>query len=140
MSRPGPAGIRRYHLGPCGNRRGRCTRCARWRDWTGSALDRRGASVTYGQTTGHSSGRRTGRVVKPGTGRTDALLESLRGGGRVTAAAALMVSWVALLWVLEAVDVLSGQRLDSFGIVPRKASELVDIVPSAFTHFGFSHV
>ena len=96
--------------------------------------------MTYGQTTGHSTGPRTGRVVKPGTGRADALLESLRGGGRVTAAAALMVSWVALLWVLEAIDVLAGHRLDSFGITPRKPSELLDIVPSAFTHFGFEHV
>jgi membrane associated rhomboid family serine protease len=58
----------------------------------------------------------------------------------VTAAALLMVSWVALLWVLEAIDTIAGHRLDSFGITPRKSSELLDIVPSAFTHFGFGHV
>ncbi|WP_328917928.1 MULTISPECIES: rhomboid family intramembrane serine protease [unclassified Streptomyces] len=51
-----------------------------------------------------------------------------------------MLSWVALLWVLEAIDVIAGHRLDTFGIVPRKGSELLDIVPSAFTHFGFGHV
>jgi membrane associated rhomboid family serine protease len=51
-----------------------------------------------------------------------------------------MVSWVALLWVLEAVDTVSGHRLDGFGIEPRRGSELLDIVPSAFTHFGFGHV
>jgi membrane associated rhomboid family serine protease len=88
--------------------------------------------VTYGQI--------TRRTVRPGTGRTDALLASLRGGGRVTSAAALMVSWVALLWVLEVIDVIAGHRLDSFGVVPRQTSQLVDIVPSAFTHFGFGHV
>jgi membrane associated rhomboid family serine protease len=88
--------------------------------------------VTYGQT--------AGRRVRPRTTLGDALLSPLRLGGRVTAAAALMVSWVALLWVLEAVDVISGHRLDTFGITPRKGSELLDIVPSAFTHFGFGHV
>ncbi|WP_405592870.1 rhomboid family intramembrane serine protease [Streptomyces sp. NBC_01190] len=51
-----------------------------------------------------------------------------------------MVSWVALLWVLEAIDVIAGHRLDTLGIVPRKSGELLDIVPSAFTHFGFEHV
>jgi membrane associated rhomboid family serine protease len=55
-------------------------------------------------------------------------------------AGALMVSWVALLWVLEAIDMIAGHRLDSLGIVPRQSSQLIDIVPSAFTHFGFGHV
>ncbi|SFE75187.1 Membrane associated serine protease, rhomboid family [Actinacidiphila alni] len=85
----------------------------------------------YGQTTGRPSA---------GTGRTGALLAPLRGGGRVMTAGILMLSWVALLWVLEAVDVIAGHRLDTLGIVPRKPGELVDIVPSAFTHFGFEHV
>ncbi|WP_225848804.1 rhomboid family intramembrane serine protease [Streptomyces sp. HPF1205] len=68
------------------------------------------------------------------------MLAPLRASGRVTAAAVLMVSWVALLWALEVVDVVSGHRLDSLGIEPRRPGELVDIVPSAFTHFGFGHV
>jgi membrane associated rhomboid family serine protease len=83
--------------------------------------------VTYGQTTRHS-------------GLKETILAPLRSGGRVTAAAALMVAWVALLWALEAVDVLAGHRLDSLGIVPRRSGELLDIVPAAFTHFGFDHV
>jgi membrane associated rhomboid family serine protease len=70
----------------------------------------------------------------------DVLLTPLRAGGRVTAAAALMLGWVVLLWVLEAIDVIAGHRMDSFGIEPRKPSELLDVVPSAFTHFGFAHV
>ncbi len=56
------------------------------------------------------------------------------------AAAVLMAGWVALLWVLEVVDVATGHALDGYGIVPRTPSELVDVVPSAFIHFGFSHV
>jgi membrane associated rhomboid family serine protease len=68
------------------------------------------------------------------------LLAPLRAGGRVTAAGMLMLAWVALLWALEVVDVLAGHRLDSFGIRPRRTGELLDIVPSAFTHFGFAHL
>ncbi len=61
-------------------------------------------------------------------------------GERVRAAAVLMAGWVALLWVLEVVDVATGHALDGYGVVPRTPSELVDVVPSAFVHFGFSHV
>ncbi|WP_043682480.1 rhomboid family intramembrane serine protease [Streptomyces xylophagus] len=61
-------------------------------------------------------------------------------GDRAKAAAKLMVGWVALLWLLEVVDVISGHALDSLGIVPREPSQLIDIVPAAFIHFGFAHV
>ncbi|WP_327700164.1 rhomboid family intramembrane serine protease [Streptomyces sp. NBC_00459] len=56
------------------------------------------------------------------------------------AAAKLMLGWVALLWLLEVVDVVSGHALDGLGITPRTSSELVDVVPAAFIHFGFAHV
>ncbi|MFI7406342.1 rhomboid family intramembrane serine protease [Streptomyces sp. NPDC049541] len=59
---------------------------------------------------------------------------------RAKAAAKLMVGWVALLWLLEVVDVISGHALDGLGITPREPSELVDVVPAAFIHFGFAHV
>ncbi|MEY9993385.1 membrane associated rhomboid family serine protease [Streptomyces sp. V4I8] len=61
-------------------------------------------------------------------------------GDRARAAAKLMLGWVALLWLLEVVDVISGHALDGFGIVPRISSELVDVVPASFIHFGFAHV
>ncbi|MFE5188708.1 rhomboid family intramembrane serine protease [Streptomyces sp. NPDC056628] len=61
-------------------------------------------------------------------------------GERVLTAAELMLGWVALLWLLELVDVVSGHALDGFGVVPRTPSELVDVVPAAFVHFGFAHV
>ncbi|MGW9495451.1 rhomboid family intramembrane serine protease [Streptomyces prasinus] len=51
-----------------------------------------------------------------------------------------MVAWVALLWLLEVADTVAGHALDDFGVVPRTTSELVDVVPSAFVHFGFAHV
>ncbi|MDO0935465.1 rhomboid family intramembrane serine protease [Streptomyces sp. DG2A-72] len=51
-----------------------------------------------------------------------------------------MLGWVALLWLLEVVDVISGHALDGLGITPREPSELIDIVPAAFLHFGFAHV
>ncbi|MEB3966714.1 rhomboid family intramembrane serine protease [Streptomyces kunmingensis] len=62
------------------------------------------------------------------------------GTGRALAAGKLMVGWVALLWVLEAVDTASGHALDRFGIQPRDPAELVDVVPASFIHFGFDHV
>ena len=60
--------------------------------------------------------------------------------GRTLAAGKLIVGWVALLWVLEAVDQLSGNALDTFGVEPRRMGELVDVIPSSFMHFGFDHL
>ncbi|MFD7387624.1 rhomboid family intramembrane serine protease [Streptomyces sp. NPDC059852] len=73
------------------------------------------------------------------TGVRDAVRAGSRGERALTAAK-LMLGWVALLWLLELVDVLGGHALDGFGIVPRTPSELVDVVPAAFVHFGFAHV
>ncbi|GAA2763805.1 rhomboid family intramembrane serine protease [Streptomyces paradoxus] len=61
-------------------------------------------------------------------------------GDRALAAGKLMLAWVALLWLLEVVDVATGHALDGFGVTPRDASELVDVVPSSFIHFGFAHL
>lgn len=61
-------------------------------------------------------------------------------GARAWIAAQVILLWVALLWVLEAVDYATGHALDSFGIRPRRLDELVDVVPAAFMHFGFAHL
>ncbi|MDX6314813.1 MAG: hypothetical protein QOF44_4277, partial [Streptomyces sp.] len=37
---------------------------------------------------------------------------ALRPGDRVKAAAGLMLAWVGVLWLVEALDVLSGHALD----------------------------
>ncbi|WP_326728613.1 rhomboid family intramembrane serine protease [Streptomyces phaeochromogenes] len=60
-------------------------------------------------------------------------------GERVKNAALLVGGWVALLWVLEAIDVATGHALDTFGITPREFGELRD-VPAAFVHFGWDHL
>lgn len=59
---------------------------------------------------------------------------------RAKAAVWLMAGWVALLWVLEAVDYATGHALDTYGIVPRDPAELAHVVPASFLHFGFDHV
>ncbi|MFF9566938.1 rhomboid family intramembrane serine protease [Streptomyces sp. NPDC014685] len=61
-------------------------------------------------------------------------------GDRARAAAKLMLGWVAFLWLLEVVDAATGHALDGFGIEPRRAAELLDVVPASFVHFGFDHV
>ncbi|MEU4358152.1 rhomboid family intramembrane serine protease [Streptomyces virginiae] len=60
--------------------------------------------------------------------------------GRAKAAAKLMLGWVALLWVLEAVDHATGHALDQYGIVARDPDSLSGVVSAAFLHFGFDHV
>lgn len=59
---------------------------------------------------------------------------------RATTAGALMLGWIALLWVLEGIDTATGQALDTYGITPREPAELLDIVPAAFLHGGWEHV
>ncbi|WP_329197483.1 rhomboid family intramembrane serine protease [Streptomyces sp. NBC_01435] len=61
-------------------------------------------------------------------------------GGRARTAAKVMLVWVAFLWLLEVVDASTGHALDTFGIEPRRAAELLDVVPASFIHFGFGHV
>ncbi|MFD3905989.1 rhomboid family intramembrane serine protease [Streptomyces sp. CB04723] len=62
------------------------------------------------------------------------------GGGRALTAGLLMAGWVALLWVLEGVDQVTGNALDTYGISPREVAELRDVVPAAFLHSGWEHV
>ncbi|MFJ4779899.1 rhomboid family intramembrane serine protease [Streptomyces sp. NPDC088762] len=51
-----------------------------------------------------------------------------------------MLGWVALLWVIELVDVATGHALDPYGITPRDADGLGGILTAPFLHFGFAHV
>jgi membrane associated rhomboid family serine protease len=59
---------------------------------------------------------------------------------RVKGAGAVMVLWVALLWVLEVVDSATGGSLDTYGLSPRSFGELRDVIPMAFLHHGFAHL
>ena len=53
---------------------------------------------------------------------------------------ALLMIPVALMWVLEVIDRLTGWELDSWGIRPRSFGGLVGIVCSPFLHGDFSHL
>lgn len=93
-----------------------------------------GTTPPYGsppQGAREGEGRWSGWARRVGRGDT---------GGRAVAAGLLILGWVALLWVLEAVDVVSHGSLDSLGIVPREPDQLWDVVPAAFIHFGFAHL
>ncbi|MFF2844762.1 rhomboid family intramembrane serine protease [Streptomyces sp. NPDC058001] len=52
----------------------------------------------------------------------------------------VMLVWVALLWILEGVDTATNHALDTYGITPRRLTELRDIVPAAFLHGSWDHV
>ncbi|MER5550331.1 rhomboid family intramembrane serine protease [Streptomyces sp. NPDC002793] len=59
---------------------------------------------------------------------------------RAVTAGAVMIAWIALLWLLEVVDTATGHALDTYGVSPREPAELADVVPSAFLHSGWEHV
>ncbi|MBC9718646.1 rhomboid family intramembrane serine protease [Streptomyces sp. TRM66268-LWL] len=59
---------------------------------------------------------------------------------RAKAAGLVMAGWLALLWLLEAVDVASGHTLDTYGISPREFTELRDVIPASFLHYGWDHL
>ncbi|MFD7073095.1 rhomboid family intramembrane serine protease [Nocardioides sp. NPDC057577] len=50
------------------------------------------------------------------------------------------LGFVALLWVLEATDYISGHQLDSLGIQPRTDAGLLGIVFAPVLHFGWAHL
>lgn len=59
---------------------------------------------------------------------------------RAVTAATFMLSWVALLWLLEAIDGPNGPIVQEYGVEPRQLDEVPDIFPAAFLHFGWDHV
>ncbi|MFG2620426.1 rhomboid family intramembrane serine protease [Streptomyces sp. NPDC048507] len=59
---------------------------------------------------------------------------------RARNAALVVLGWVALLWVLEAVDTATGHALDDYGVVGRDPETLPGVVTGSFLHFGFDHV
>jgi membrane associated rhomboid family serine protease len=52
----------------------------------------------------------------------------------------LVVAMVALMWVIEVVDVVAGGSLDAYGIHPRDVNGLPEIVSAPFLHVGFGHL
>jgi len=56
------------------------------------------------------------------------------------AAALLTTGFVALLWVLEVFDAVTGNPLDSYGVRPRDEDGLVGVAVAPMLHFGFDHL
>ncbi len=61
-----------------------------------------------------------------GTDRTNGLL--------------FVVAMVALMWILEVVDVIADHSLDNYGIHPRDVDGLAEIGSAPFLHVGFGHL
>ncbi len=51
-----------------------------------------------------------------------------------------VAAMVALMWVLEVVDLVAGHRLDAYGIEPRTTEGLPEVVTAPFLHLGFDHL
>jgi membrane associated rhomboid family serine protease len=54
--------------------------------------------------------------------------------------AAVIGLLVGVMWVVEIVNKIDGQRLTSDGIYPRALSGLPGIISAPFLHFGFNHL
>ena len=52
----------------------------------------------------------------------------------------VVLAMVALMWVLEIVDVELDHRLDRYGIEPRDVDGLDGVVTAPFLHVGFGHL
>jgi membrane associated rhomboid family serine protease len=52
----------------------------------------------------------------------------------------IVIALVALMWVLEIVDVALDHRLDQYGIEPRDPDGLDGVVAAPFLHVGFGHL
>ena len=53
----------------------------------------------------------------------------------------VMITFVAVLWVLQVVNWADGYRLDSeFGILPDHLSRLPDVFTAPFLHFSWQHI
>ena len=75
---------------------------------------------------------------------------STREPGRVTrlsrrastlpGAVMIMGALLALMWLLEGVDQVSGHALDALGIRTRDAADLWSILTAPFIHFGWGHL
>ncbi|WP_332757964.1 rhomboid family intramembrane serine protease [Streptomyces sp. MT206] len=72
--------------------------------------------------------------------RPDTRIDDWSPADRAKAAGKLMLGWVALLWLIEVLDLATGHALDVYGIVARDPDSLGGILAAPFLHFGFGHV
>ncbi|MFI5635824.1 rhomboid family intramembrane serine protease [Streptomyces goshikiensis] len=72
--------------------------------------------------------------------RPDTRIDDWSPADRAKAAGKLMLGWVALLWLIEVLDLATGHALDAYGIAARDPDSLGGILAAPFLHFGFGHV
>ena len=75
-------------------------------------------------------GRSIGHTLVMKTARRAALLEG----------AAVIGILLGVMWVLEIVNKIDGQRLSADGIYPRSLSGLLGVISAPFLHAGFEHL
>lgn len=63
-----------------------------------------------------------------------------RLGSDRTNALLLVGAMIALMWVLEVVDIVLDHRLDDYGIHPRDVGGLPEVLAAPFLHVGFGHL
>lgn len=51
-----------------------------------------------------------------------------------------LLALIALMWIIEAINFISGRSLNAFGIVPRTTSGLAGIAAAPFLHGSLSHI
>jgi membrane associated rhomboid family serine protease len=67
--------------------------------------------------------------------------DKLRAGSEDASAGFLVVAvLVAVMWIVEVINALDGQRLDRDGIISRHLSGLPGILSAPFLHAGFGHL
>jgi membrane associated rhomboid family serine protease len=63
-----------------------------------------------------------------------------RGADPRRTALLILFGLVALMWIVEVVDVAVDHRLDGYGIEPRDVDGLDGVVAAPFLHVGFGHL
>jgi membrane associated rhomboid family serine protease len=63
-----------------------------------------------------------------------------RGGDPRRNALIILFALVALMWIVEVVDVALDHRLDRYGIEPRDVDGLDGVLAAPFLHVGFGHL
>ncbi|MCK7638533.1 rhomboid family intramembrane serine protease [Corynebacterium sp. P7202] len=62
------------------------------------------------------------------------------GGTRLRTAMNLTTGWVALIWTVFLLNIISGGHLNSFGIHPLDPTFLPAVLSAPFLHAGFAHI
>ncbi len=59
---------------------------------------------------------------------------------KFTSSFVLIAGFIAILWVVEVINMLTGHHLNTYGILPRTLSGLIGIPTALFLHGGIFHL